>query len=101
VNAEVLEEFTEQASKLSQTEGHGGRLFTPAEQRILGLLQLRLSNKEAAAKMGISERTVKFHVGNIFTKVGVHDRYSLLDILKAGKPGGHADAWRQGKDGEG
>lgn len=101
VSAEVLEEFTGQASKLSQTEARGGRLFTPAENRALGFLRLRLSNKEIASKMEISERTVKFHLGNIFTKLGVHDRYSIIEMLKTGKLSGLGDACREGRNGEG
>lgn len=37
-----------------------------------------LSNKEAAARLGISERTVKAHLGAIFEKFGVRDRLQLV-----------------------
>lgn len=36
------------------------------------------SNKEVAAKMFISERTVKAHLGAIFEKLGVRDRLQLV-----------------------
>jgi DNA-binding NarL/FixJ family response regulator len=101
VRAEILEEFAEQASKLSKTQRRGGRLFTTAEERALGFLRLRLSNKEIASKMEIGERTVKFHLQNIFTELGVHDRYSVIEMLKAGKLSGLGDAWRKAKDGQG
>ena len=37
-----------------------------------------LSNKEIAAKLGITERTVKAHMGAIFEKLGVRDRLQLV-----------------------
>ncbi|MBO9678483.1 MAG: response regulator transcription factor [Acidovorax sp.] len=52
------------------------------------------SNKEVAAKLGISERTVKAHLGAIFEKLGVRDRLQLVlyvssPVPAAGTPGGH------------
>lgn len=41
------------------------------------------SNKEVAAKMFISERTVKAHLGAIFEKLGVRDRLQLVLRLAA------------------
>ncbi|NMG73853.1 response regulator transcription factor [Aromatoleum diolicum] len=37
-----------------------------------------LSNKEVAARLGITERTVKAHLGAIFEKLGVRDRLQLV-----------------------
>lgn len=36
------------------------------------------SNKEIAAKLGVTERTVKAHLGAIFEKLGVRDRLQLV-----------------------
>ena len=36
------------------------------------------SNKEVAERLGIAERTVKAHLGMIFSKLGVRDRMQLL-----------------------
>lgn len=41
-----------------------------------------LSNKEIAAKLGITERTVKAHLGAIFEKLGVRDRLQLVLRLR-------------------
>jgi DNA-binding NarL/FixJ family response regulator len=35
-----------------------------------------LANKQIARALGITERTVKTHVGNIFREIGVTDRTS-------------------------
>lgn len=44
------------------------------------------SNKEIAAFLGITERTVKAHLGAIFTKLGVRDRLQLaLRLRGSGK----------------
>src|SRR2546427_4218605 len=45
--------------------------------QVLQLALRHLSNKEIAGILGISERTVKFHVSNIFGKLQVDDRQSL------------------------
>ncbi|MDR1229063.1 MAG: response regulator transcription factor [Azoarcus sp.] len=45
------------------------------------------SNKEIAASLGITERTVKAHMGAIFTKLGVRDRLQLVLRLRGGVAG--------------
>ena len=49
-------------------------LFTEREIEVLHLLQQGLSNKQIAVTLGIAERTVEFHLSNIFTKLGVNSR---------------------------
>ncbi len=48
------------------------------EQDIVECLLLNLSNKEIAAKLNISERTVKFHVSNLLSKFKVQRRADLI-----------------------
>lgn len=48
--------------------------LTPRESQVLGHLSDGLSNKEIAAKMGISDHTVKFHVNAILQKLGASTR---------------------------
>lgn len=49
-------------------------LLTDRENEVLILLTQGLFNKEIGYKLGISEKTVKNHVSNIFKKIGVSDR---------------------------
>ena len=48
--------------------------FTEREREILGLLSRRLSNKEIARVTLLSGNTVKYHLKNVFTKLGVGSR---------------------------
>ena len=48
--------------------------LTPREQGVLEHLARGLGNKQIAAQLGISERTVKFHVSAVFTKLGAANR---------------------------
>ena len=101
VRTEALQEFVQEAAKLSRREGHERAVFTAAEKHVLALLQRRLSNKEIASEMQISERTVKFHLGNIFIKAGVHDRYSVIDMAREGKLRELRHPWGDRKESEG
>jgi DNA-binding NarL/FixJ family response regulator len=82
LSTESLDQFAEYSSKLSRLEQD--RRLTPRQADIVGLLQRRLSNKEIAAALNISERTVRFHLENIFNKLGVRDRYSVAELLALG-----------------
>lgn len=76
----TLEEFAIHAARLSAIKPHASRPFTQRERAVLELVGRGLSNKEIASALGISERTAKFHLGNVFTKLEVHDRNSALRV---------------------
>jgi DNA-binding NarL/FixJ family response regulator len=58
------------------------RSAAPAEQlsgrerEVLELVSKGLANKQIARSLGISEQTVKVHLGNVFRRIGVGDRTS-------------------------
>lgn len=55
------------------------------ELEVLQLLAEGRANKEIAAKLGVSEGTVKAHFGHVFEKMGVSDRtQALLVALRRG-----------------
>jgi DNA-binding NarL/FixJ family response regulator len=57
--------------------------LTAREREILGLLAEGLSNRAAAERLAISERTVKFHVGEILARLGASNRAQAVAIAKA------------------
>jgi DNA-binding NarL/FixJ family response regulator len=48
--------------------------LTPRELEILQLVIAGKTNKTIASEIYISEKTVEFHLGNIYTKIGVRTR---------------------------
>lgn len=48
--------------------------LTPREREVLGLLGRGLPNRGIAAELGLAERTVKVHVGNLLAKLHVDSR---------------------------
>ena len=51
--------------------------FTPREHEIISAIVSGRANKEIAARLSISEDTVKHHLSNIFNKAGVSNRLEL------------------------
>jgi DNA-binding NarL/FixJ family response regulator len=66
------------AAKLA--EGVTRVQLTPRELATLRLLADGRSNKEIASELGISERTVKTHLGHLFEKLGVTSRTEAVKI---------------------
>ena len=48
--------------------------LTPREQEILRLVLTGRTNRAIAAEIFISEKTVEFHLDNIYSKIGVRTR---------------------------
>ena len=51
-------------------------LISPREVEVLLLVAQGLANKQIGRRLGISERTVKAHLGRVFRQIGVADRTS-------------------------
>jgi DNA-binding NarL/FixJ family response regulator len=49
------------------------------EQEMVGLLRQRLTNKEMAVRLHLSEQTVKNHIHHILRKVGAPNRFTIVD----------------------
>ncbi len=62
--------------------GNGG--LTPHETSVVRLLRAGMRNREIAAALFVSLRTVEFHLTNVYAKLGVRSRSELLIRLHAG-----------------
>jgi len=51
-------------------------LLSDRERQVLRLASKGLANKQIGRALGITERTVKVHLGNVFRQIGVSDRTS-------------------------
>ena len=80
---------------LPSTEGPTvAEQLSQREIQVLRLASQGLANKQIGRSLGIAERTVKVHLGNIFRRIGVSDRTSaalwarehLADADPAGPP---------------
>jgi len=54
--------------------------LTPREIEVLGMLAEGLGNKIIARRLGISEHTIKFHVGSIFSKLNASSRTEAVTL---------------------
>ena len=74
--------------------------LTPREREVLILIGRGFPNKRIARELGLSEKTVKTHVGHVLAKLGVTDRTQAAVIaVRAGlvDPGPRTNCrWRLG-----
>jgi len=55
--------------------------LTPQETQVAELAREALSNAEIGARLFISPRTVEYHLGKVFTKLGINSRIQLQQAL--------------------
>jgi DNA-binding NarL/FixJ family response regulator len=58
--------------------------LTPQELQIAQLVATGVTNKEAAAELFLSPRTVDAHLRSIFGKLGITSRHQLRDLPQLG-----------------
>jgi DNA-binding NarL/FixJ family response regulator len=84
VAARVLRELAADGDRARRHE-----LLTPREREVLALLAGGRANKAIAFELGVAEKTVKTHVGNILGKLGLSDRtQAALYAVREGIAGG-------------
>ena len=63
-----------------QPRSRGSRTLTPRELMVLRLMASGLSNRDIAAALAITERTVKFHVTAILNRLGADNRTQAVAL---------------------
>jgi DNA-binding NarL/FixJ family response regulator len=56
--------------------------LSESEERTLRLILSGLTNREIAERLEVTEKTVKFHVGNILKKLNVRNRVEAALIAR-------------------
>ncbi len=56
--------------------------LTLREEEVLKLMSEGLRNKEIAARLGVTERTATFHVGNVLAKLGADGRVEAIHLAR-------------------
>jgi DNA-binding NarL/FixJ family response regulator len=69
VAARVLQELTADAGRAERHDA-----LTAREREVLALVARGRANKAIAFELGVAEKTIKTHVGNILAKLGLSDR---------------------------
>jgi len=60
--------------------------LTPAEQAVARLVAAGRTNRQTAAELYVSVKTVEFHLRHIFGKLGIGSRKDLTARLRAPPP---------------
>jgi DNA-binding NarL/FixJ family response regulator len=76
---EALDEYIVGNTAAGRATAHK---FTVREQQIIAFIMHDLSNKEISHALGISPRTVKFHISNILQKANAKNRKGLIKIKR-------------------
>lgn len=77
--SELLEELEEEQKPYDFKAAK----ISPAEKRVIEALTIyKASNREIAERLNLAESTVKLHLYNIYNKIGVDNRFAIIDLCK-------------------
>ena len=73
-----LDESRQPSPRVMTSEKSAAADLSKREKEVVAALSFGLTNRQIGHRLGVSEDTVKSHLGNIFGKVGVSNRLQLL-----------------------
>ena len=73
-NTRILGETHEQGPRIGSLQQYN---LTPRECEILELLLQGLTNEEIAGRLFIADNTLRRHTYNLFSKLGIQERWQL------------------------
>jgi DNA-binding NarL/FixJ family response regulator len=78
---ELAQQALNEAQNLSaEEETATPHPFSPRETEVLTLTAEGLTNKEIAYRLGLSERTIQFHLNSVFNKTGTNSRTEAVAV---------------------
>jgi FixJ family two-component response regulator len=84
VRAAIQKDFRERAiNKWVEKIKKGFLTLTPREKEVIVLVTSGLMNKQIAARLGVTEITVKVHRGNVMRKMGAKSLAELIRMSDA------------------
>lgn len=78
--ARILEEFGRQASALDEKRRTAG--LSEREREVLALIAQGLKYKQVAAELLLSERTIKYHMGQILERLHLKNRAEVIEYAR-------------------
>lgn len=78
--ARILQEFGRQATALEEKRRTAG--LSEREREVLTLVAQGLKYKEAAARLFLSERTIKYHMGQIVERLHLKNRAQVVEYAR-------------------
>jgi DNA-binding NarL/FixJ family response regulator len=85
IPAVVLQKYARETNLLLEADDQLNKVLTAREVQVAHLALRQFSTRSIAGELGISERTVKFHVANIFLKTGARNRRQLVTVVSIQK----------------
>jgi DNA-binding CsgD family transcriptional regulator len=76
----ATQELRASGESVRRRDGADKPSLTPQECQVAQLVRNGMSNKDVAAQLFVSPRTVDFHLRNVFTKTGVSSRGELIGL---------------------
>jgi len=92
IPAIVLQKYAKETNSLLEADDQLNKVLTAREVQVAHLALRQFSTRAIAGELGISERTVKFHVANIFLKTGARNRRQLVTVVSIKKRNVHSGA---------
>ena len=85
---EGLARLVRVAAERIRRQRSGVELLTPRQRQVLAELESGATNREAAWRLGIAEKTLEHHLVAIYRRLGVSSRAAALHRLRGPRPSG-------------
>ena len=85
LSRQALNEAQDLAQKVESVTAAADHPFSPREFQVITLVAKGMTNKEIAYHLGLSERTIQFHVNSIFNKTDTSSRTEAVALAMRNK----------------